>query len=106
MIKETAALLKAIIKAAESIVTDCLGSSQEENELKDMLLGGTDRGVLYLPARIPFHQATVSAAVLLTEINTDAIDLSDLMQTALIARIAKEGLVLELIRTGTHGDLF
>ena len=49
---EDAVLLKTeFLKAAEGIVTDYLGFSPEEKEYKDVLLDGTDKGILYLPAR-------------------------------------------------------
>ena len=49
---EDAVLLKTeFLKAAESIVTDYLGFSPEEKEYRDVLLDGTDKGILYLPAR-------------------------------------------------------
>ena len=49
---EDAVLLKTeFLKAAEGIVTDYLGFSPEEKEYRDVLLDGTDKGILYLPAR-------------------------------------------------------
>ena len=49
---EDAVLLKTeFLKAAEGLVTDYLGFSPEEKEYRDVLLDGTDKGILYLPAR-------------------------------------------------------
>ena len=49
---EDAVLLKTeFLKAAEGIVTDYLGFSPEKKEYRDVLLDGTDKGILYLPAR-------------------------------------------------------
>ena len=49
---EAAVLLKTeFLKASEGIVTDYLGFSPEENEYRDVFLDGTDKGLLYLPAR-------------------------------------------------------
>ena len=49
---EDAMLLKTeFLKAAENIVTDYLGFNPEEKEYHNVLLDGTDKGILYLPAR-------------------------------------------------------
>lgn len=49
---EDAVLLKTeFLKAAEGVVTDYLEFSPEEKEYRDVLLDGTDKGILYLPAR-------------------------------------------------------
>ena len=49
---EDAVLLKTeFLKASEGIVTDYLGFSPEKKEYRDVLLDGTDKGILYLPAR-------------------------------------------------------